>query len=188
MNEKIIKQALAKLKYTYPNAFKEFTQEDVQFMVKMWSNDFKNDDPKAFETAVERLRVKNKYCPSIAEIKEEIALINNPVLQMNVDEEWEKVIKAIRKYGYYRIQEALDSLNEYTRQIVRTIGWQRLCQSENIEWERRTFKEMFNNKQDAYEDVLVLGEPQLTLAELTRKAKLKEQEALEHRETLYLGE
>ncbi len=186
MDEKIIKQALAKLKYTYPNAFKDYTTEDVQFMIKMWCNDFKNDDPKAFETAIERLRVKSKYCPSIAEIKEELAFINNPILQMNVDEEWDKVIQAIRKFGYYRFQEALDSLNEHTRQVVRTIGWQRLCSSENIEWERRTFKELFNNKQDAYEDVLVLDEPRMTLSELTRIAELKRQEMLEHEETLFI--
>ena len=38
MNEQIIKQALAKIKYTYPNAFKDFTKEDVQFMVNKTRN------------------------------------------------------------------------------------------------------------------------------------------------------
>lgn len=163
---------------------KEFTEEQVS----VWYEFFKDEDFEAFRKAVKRIIPQKQFMPSIAELKQEIATISNPILQMNVDEEWDKVIKAIRKYGYYRIQEALDSLNEHTRQIVRTIGWQRLCQSENIEWERRTFKELFNNKQDAYEDALVLGEPQMTLAELTRIAKLKGKEMLEHEETLLIGE
>ena len=56
------------------------------------------------------------------------------------------------------------------------IGWRRLCTSENIEWERKTFKELFNNKQENYEDAALLNEPQMTLAELTRIAEIKELE------------
>lgn len=162
---------------------KEFTEEQVS----VWYEFFRNDDYEVFRNAVKRIIPKNQFMPSIAELKQEIANISNPILQLDIDEEWNNVIQAIRKYGYYRVEEALNSLNEYTRQIVRTIGWYRLCMSENIEWERKTFKELFNNKQDRYEDVLVLSEPTMTLAELTTKAKLKEQEMLEQKETKLIG-
>ena len=186
MDEKIIKQALAKLKYTYPSSFKDYTQEDVQFMVKMWSNDFKNDDPKAFETAVERLRLKSKYCPSIAEIKQEIALISNPTLQLKADEEWEKVRNAIRRYGYYQGNEAMKVLNPVTANVVRMLGgWENICQSTNGDWLRKNFIELFETKKGNYEEVAMLGEPQMTLAELTRLAKMK---AIDNEETLLIGE
>ena len=176
MNESIIKQALAKLKYTYPSSFKDYTKEDVQMMVRMWLNDFKNDDPKIFVNAIERLRLKNTYCPSIAEIKKEIAILSNEVLQLNTDEEWKLVKDAIRRWGSYREADALNSLKPETREVVRMIGWYRLCTSENIEWERKTFKELFNNQKDCYEETLVLPEPTMTIGEITRIAKLKSQE------------
>lgn len=187
MNEKIIKQALAKLKYTYPNAFKDYTTEDVQFMIKMWSNDFKDDDPKVFETAVERLRMKSKYCPSIAEIKQEIALISNPTLQLKPDEEWENVRKAIRKYGFYRGDEAMKSLNPTTAATVRMLGgWENICQSTDGDWLRKNFMDLFSTKVENYEEVALLSEPQLTLSEITRLAKIKEIEALETNDKLLI--
>ena len=148
---------------------KEMTQEQIG----VWYDFFKNDDFEAFRSAVKRIIPKKQFMPSISELKQEIALISNPLLQMDVDEEWGKVIDVIRRFGYYRSQEALDSLNEHTRHIVKTIGWYRLCTSENIEWERKTFKELFNNKQDNYEEALLLAEPQLTLPELQRIANMK---------------
>jgi len=158
---------------------KEMTQEQIE----VWYDFFKNDDYEAFRSAVKRIIPKKQFMPSIAELKQELAYISNPILQLNIDEEWNKVLGVIRKYGYYRSDEALGSLNEYTRNIVKTIGWHRLCTSENIEWERKTFKELFNNKQDSYEDIALLGEPQLTLAELTRMAEIK---ALEREEQMLL--
>lgn len=165
---------------------KEMTQEQIE----VWYDFFKNDDYETFRTAVKRIIPKNQYMPSIAELKQEIAHISNPILQLNVDEEWKKVIDVIRKYGYYRSDEALGSLNEYTRKIVQTIGWHRLCTSENIEWERKTFKELFNNKQENIEDALLVNEQQLTLSEIKRIAEAKaierERAALEYEETLLL--
>ena len=158
---------------------KEMTQEQTE----VWYDFFKNDDYEAFRSAVKRIIPKKQFMPSIAELKQELVHITNPVLQLNVDEEWGKVLEAIRKYGYYRSLEALDSLNEYTRKIVLMIGWRRLCTSENIEWERKTFKELFNNKQENYEDAALLNEPQMTLAELTRIAEIK---ALEREEQMLL--
>lgn len=189
MNEKIIKQALAKLKYTYPSSFKDYTQEDVQFMIKMWCDDFKNDNPEIFTTAIERLRMKNKYCPSIAEIKQEIALISNPTLQLKADEEWEKVRMAIRRYGYYRSDEAMKTLNPVTASVIRMLGgWETICQSSNGDWLRKNFMELFDTKVDNYEEAALLGEPQLTLSELTRLAHIKKMESLESNETLLIEE
>ena len=153
---------------------KEFTQDEVS----VWYSFFQDANAEVFKNAIKRLATKNKFLPSIAEIKQEMAYISNPILQLDLDEEWDSVIHALRRYGYYRVEEALNSLKPETRQIVQTIGWYRLCTSENIEWERKTFKELFNNKQDRYEETLVLSEPTMTLAELTMTAKLKEEERL----------
>ena len=111
-------------------------------------------------------------------IKQEMALTSNPVLQLNVDEEWDSVLKAIKKYGSYRQDEAMKSLKPYTANIVRQIGYMRICQSESIQWERKEFIELFNMNKERDTDTLMLAEPTMTLAELTRKAALKEKEML----------
>ena len=151
---------------------KEFTQEQIS----VWYDFFKNDNYEVFRQAVKRIIPKNQFMPSIAELKSEIALISNPVLQMNADEEWDNVLKAIRRYGSYRQDEAMKSLNPYTANIVRQVGYMRICMSENIQWERKEFMELFKMNKDRDENTLLLSEPQMTIAELTRIARLKEEE------------
>ena len=147
--------------------------------VSVWYDFFKDTDYEVFRQAVKRIIPKSKYLPSIAELREEIAELTNPMLQLDVDEEWNSVIKAIRQYGSYNGIAALESMKPETREIVKTIGWYRLCMSENIEFERRTFKELFTNKQTSAKKVGVINEPQLTLGELTKLAQSKNINLLE---------
>lgn len=153
---------------------KEFTEEQVS----VWYEFFKDEDYEAFRKAVKRIIPLKQFMPSIAELKQEIATISNPVLQLNVDEEWDNVLKAIRRYGSYRQDEAMQSLKPYTANIVRQVGYMRICQSENIQWERKEFIELFNMNKDRDTTALMLSEPTMTLGELTRIAALKEKEML----------
>lgn len=153
---------------------KEFTEEQVS----VWYEFFKDEDYEAFRKAVKRIIPLKQFMPSIAELKQEIATISNPVLQLNVDEEWDNVLKAIRRYGSYRQDEAMKSLKPYTANIVRQVGYMRICQSENIQWERKEFMELFNMNKERDTDTLMLSEPTMTLGELTRIAALKESERL----------
>lgn len=163
------------LKYLGVAYNKEFTEEQAT----VWFDFFKDTDYEVFRQAVKRIIPKSKYLPSIAELKEEIAVLNNPMLQLDVDEEWNSVIQAIRRYGNYNSIEAFESMKPETREIVKTIGWYRLCMSENIEFERRTFKELFNNKQVSAKKIGVINKPQLTLGELTKLAEAKNINLLE---------
>lgn len=153
---------------------KEFSQEQVN----VWYEFFKDENFDNFRMAVKRIIPKKDFMPSIAELKKEITLINNPVLQMDVDTEWDNVLKAIRKYGSYKADEAMKSLNPYTANIVRQIGYRRLCMSEHIQWERKEFIELFNTNKERDGNAYMLPEPLLTLNEVTRIAKLKGEERL----------
>lgn len=171
-------QLLKGLKYLGVAYNKEFTQEQAS----VWFDMFKDDDYKTFSQAVKRLISTNQFMPSIAEIKKEIALLKTPTLQLNAEDEWEAVLSAIRKYGFYKPQEALETLTPLTKHIVKIIGWGRLCSSESVQWERKEFIELFKNKKDNAEEVAMLSEPTMTLAELTRKSQeylqLEEQKLL----------
>lgn len=162
MDKKTITQALALLKYTYLGTFKDFKENDMKAMIMVWQKDFKDDNPETFLKAIDRLRAKNKFCPSIAEVKSEIARIQNPSLQLNAEEEFEKVRNAIRRYGSYRIAELMNSLDPYTREITRRIGIERICQAEDITWIKKEFISEFDNGLDRYEDILQQSEYLLT--------------------------
>ena len=158
---------------------KEFTEEQAV----VWYDFFKNETYDNFRNAVKRIIPKKQFMPSIAELKQEITLLKNPVLQLKADEEWENVLRAISKYGYYRGDEGMKSLNPTTAKVVRMLGgWGSICQSTDGDWLRKNFMDLFNTKVENYEEAALLGEPQLTLAELTRIAETK---ALDHNEQKY---
>jgi hypothetical protein len=136
------------LKYLGIAYNKEFDEEQAT----VWYDFFKDVDFEVFRQAVKRIIPKSKYIPSIAELRSEVAQITNPVLQLNVEEEWDNVIQMIRKYGSYITAEQFNELKPTTMKVVKTIGWRRLCMSENIEFERRTFYDMFNSYQKRSEN------------------------------------
>ena len=140
------------LKYLGAAYNKEFDDEQAS----VWYDFFKDVDFEVFRQAVKRIIPKSKYLPSIAELRGEIAQITNPILQLNVDEEWDNVIQMIRKYGTYITADQFNELNQFTIKIVKTIGWRRLCLSENIEFERKTFYDMFKSYQKRNEDASLM--------------------------------
>lgn len=139
------------LKYLGIAYGKEFDEEECQ----VYYDFLKNYSMNIFSTAIKNLIPKSKFIPKLNEIMSEIVILDTPQLKLDRYEEWDKVIDAIHKYGTYNEQKALDSLQEPTRTIVRQIGFYRLCTSENIMWERKKFEEMFDEKQDNYEERLV---------------------------------
>lgn len=145
---------------------KEFTGKQAG----VWYEFFKDVNVETFKIAIKRIIVKNKFLPTIAEINEEIALFDNPHLQLDPYEEWEKVLILIRKYGYYKQDESFNEMNLLTKNVVKQLGWSNLCSSENIVWLKKEFIEIFENKQKGIENIEMLSEPVMTLAELMAKA------------------
>lgn len=50
----------------------------------------------------------------------------------NGEQEWEKVVEAIRRFGRNQSKEALASLSPMTSKIVNDLGWLELCNSTNL--------------------------------------------------------
>ena len=163
---------------------KEFTQEQVE----VWFTFFHDTDFAAFKQAVTRLISKSKFLPSIAEIKQELVMIGNPALQLNASEEWDKVMQAVRRFGYYNAEEAVASLDPYTADIVRKMGgFQSICISEDGDWTRKNFVRLFDELSGSRREALLYSAPQLTLAEAQRIAEIKSMER-ENRLLLEEGE
>lgn len=149
------------LKVSYPSYFKELGKEDISLMVQVWERKFSKYTISQVSEAIDNLTSKCKYMPSISEILNEIIHINTPQLKLNPYREWENVIKAIRKYGTYGEEKALQSLEEPTSTIARQLGWYRLCTTERIEFEKIRFMEMFEYYNDIERDDLVTNRKEL---------------------------
>lgn len=160
-------QLLKGLKYLGVAYNKDFTSDQAT----VWFDVFKDTDYTTFGKAIKRLVVTSKFLPTIADLRREIALLENPYLGLDALSEWEQVLSLIREHGFYKHEQAFKEMNPLTQNIVRQLGWSNLCSSENIVWLKKEFVDIFNNKQVWVERLEALPEPTMTLAELTQKAK-----------------
>lgn len=159
VDEKTIKETLTILKVTYPNALKDIDKQTALLMIQVWTKDFKDTKKDLFLQAINNIRNKNKFFPSIADIKEEIAKIQIKDIP-DAEEEWQEVLKSISRYGSYRQEEALNSLKPYTAKIVGYIGYQRICMStaEEQTWNKKEFIAEYNSLKDKEIIGLQIGE------------------------------
>ena len=77
--------------------------------------------------------------PSIADLRAEADIVVNGVPPSWADG-WEQVQKAIGRYGYMQREAALATMDEVTMETVQRIGWQQICESENVDALRANFR------------------------------------------------
>lgn len=92
--------------------------------------------------AIQKYMLTNKFPPTVAEIRELAAGVVNGD-PMTWGESWECVRKAISRYGFYRQQEALESLDPLTRRCVESIGFREICMSEKEDVIRGQYRSNF---------------------------------------------
>ena len=91
-----------------------------------------------FLEAIKHVVKTNKYFPSISEICETISIDD----VSEAEYQFESVRHAIRKFGSYRQREMLNSLDSYTREILKLIGGINrvlMATPEQINWLRKEF-------------------------------------------------
>jgi hypothetical protein len=110
----------------------------------MWHIAMKDHDFKVVLLASEKYILTNKFPPTIADIREEVTKIIHPTID-DGEQKWLEVLEAVKKYGSYNEPEALRSLDEVTRQAVKTIGYRTICVSEKIGVERAHFFKVYNS-------------------------------------------
>ena len=97
----------------YPNADVFNSSEALQ----LWYEEFKE---LTYEDVVNGLRRHvntSKWCPTIAELK--AAIVTNTAGSKDWGEAWNECVRAIRRYGQYQEEEALENMSPMTRQIAK---------------------------------------------------------------------
>lgn len=130
-----------------------YSKEDFdKTKCEVWYGYFKNVDFEVFKKAIKMVTMKEKFFPSIATLLEYVNNIEYP--KNNPEEEFEEVRKAIRRYGSYRVDEAINSLKEPTQRVVRKLGgFSKLCclTSSELDWVRKDFIDIYKTQTESDE-------------------------------------
>lgn len=129
----------AAIKSAYPS----FNIMPDKYSIQLWYKMLGDLDFKMCETALLELIATHTYPPQIAEIRAKCAEYNSPQLK-DAGEAWGEVQMAIRKFGYYRADEAMESLAGPVRTAAERIGFRELCMSDNPEANRAHFFKIYN--------------------------------------------
>lgn len=112
--------------------------------MELWFNQL-NDISYEVATQVVNVWVATeKWSPSIADIREKALELTDNSVKANWADGWEQVLKAIRYYGRYREEEALESMDETTRRVTQRLGFRNLCDSENPIADRANFRSVYD--------------------------------------------
>jgi len=105
---------MAMLKTAYPNFYKDLSKEDINAAVNLWATMFSEEPIQVVTEAIKVLMCTLKYPPTIADVKEKIAMITQPPAMTEM-EAWEQVRRAI---SFYDAQENYNSLPPMLRRLV----------------------------------------------------------------------
>lgn len=110
---------------------------------EIWFRQLQDIPYKVAETALQIWIATNRWSPTIADIREKAVELT---MQEKLDwsKAWEEVRNAIGCYGHRDPQGAYASMSsEITREVVRRIGWNTICFTDNLSVERANFRMIY---------------------------------------------
>lgn len=112
--------------------------------ITLWYNALQDIEYNVMSTALQKWVATNKWSPSISELRDCCLTVSYGELP-DWGEAYESVMRAIRNFGYQRETEALASLDDLTRNVVKRLGYKTLCMSniENQKTDRANFRMLY---------------------------------------------
>lgn len=123
------------------------------------------------EQALKAVLSKNRFFPSIAEIREEAAAIARPM--PTAAEAWEEVNKERQRVGWSFIKKPEFS-DELIERTVEAFGWDGLCASENIDVARGQFLKLYRELAKQKRERVQIPESVQTLIQKTKIAQFEQ--------------
>lgn len=108
------------------------------------------------KVAVKKHILQSKWPPTVAELRDQIAMIQHQELTRDAADAWRLVMQAIRTFGYMQREQGLASLPALVRDTVEAIGWRALCNATNIEVVRGQFTKFYQSHQRMSQQEAVL--------------------------------
>lgn len=124
--------------------FRNWPEPDkAEMMLVLWMKMLDDTEYFIAEAAVEKFLAESVYPPTIADIRARIADITIRKEKTAI-EAWDDVKTAIRKFGGYNVQGAMESLSGITKKVVDSMGFLTICRSENEMADRAHFLKVYD--------------------------------------------
>lgn len=109
------------LKTAYPNSFKDMTRQTAEATISLWQQMFADTPIEKVKIAITMHIANSKWLPTIAEIKDYIAKMDEPN-QLSIIQAWQVVRKALQRGEYtmggYDYAKAFNALPDLVRHVV----------------------------------------------------------------------
>lgn len=116
--------------------------DKAEALTSLWTDMLSDVDFEIAQMAVQKYMLESVYPPTVADIRSRVADFVAPKEKSGI-EAWGEVKTAIRKFGYYREGEAMASLRGPVKEVVKSIGFQTLCMSDNEMADRAHFLKVY---------------------------------------------
>jgi hypothetical protein len=139
----------------YPRFDSFKNAEALKPVIELWTEMLADVPYPVVETAAKKLILESPYPPTISDIRKQVVEITtDPADRIDGATAWGEVAKAIREYGHYNPEEAMESISPRAVKVARMIGWKELCTCEEPGVIRGQFIKMYDaytarEKQDA---------------------------------------
>jgi len=137
----MLKSDLLKIMTALAEVYPKFVVNEMK--TNIFYDLLKDLEYPVLQTAVRKHILLSEFPPTIAELRKLAIEIKNPSLQLTAADAWGEVERAIRNYGSWNEVEAIASMSEGARKISKYIGWQNICEAENLDVLRGQFFRMY---------------------------------------------
>ena len=111
----------------------------------VWYTMLSDLDYRSCMAALKEHMSVSRFAPTIAELRERCSNITSAPLP-DWSDAWENIMSAIRFYGMYREEEALQRMDAITRKCVKRLGFRNLCTSKDITADRANFRMIYEQE------------------------------------------
>lgn len=139
-----------------------------KYALKIWYELLKDLPYEQVNIAIQKHAHTNKWPPTPADIREHVVIMQDESTDWG--QAWKQLTMAIGRFGTYREGEALESMDELTRETTKRLGWKMICQSEQTELTaiRANFRKIYEQIQSEERDRAKLPQSlQQSIARLT---------------------
>lgn len=151
MNIKEAKEIINVLVASYPNTYKDFTEEQFALMAKLWTDAFKNIPAalvKKALTVVMYNQISN-FAPNIGMVNAEL---RNIITVFDAQKEWDSVMWIVHNVTEKLHRAPKSYLDEISQSIVDETYLRKLKEdSKYCEFERNNFIKRYNEEKDRRE-------------------------------------
>jgi hypothetical protein len=122
--------------------------------MQLWYEQLNDLEYATLSMSLQKWVNTEKWSPTIADLRRLSTEITTPSLDIDAGQSFQEARKMIQTYGRYRREDAFANMTPITRKVVERMGYDTMCDCENIEVERGQFTKIFDNlsqrdKQDA---------------------------------------